>query len=184
MTDNRTLQLKEKKMPTSKPINISNVKAKLSDENLSLEKDILDSPIDVGKQRKRSVVSLPSEGEEEDEFMFSQLKKQIKSHWNKIMENYPNSSMFFRTPTLKAEAINEEKSEKDGTAISHTTSSSISSVDFEQNLLGSAMKSVFLLPNFSCKRDDNGRRCVPFISSLLQVTKIKVHKESNFLILM
>ena len=136
------------------------------------------------------MVSLPSEGEEEDEFMFSRLKKQIKSHWNKIKESYPNSSMLFRTPTLKESTESEieevqpetttlranrsesiKSSLSSSTAASSLTSNS-SIVNVEQHLISSALKSAFLLPIFSCKRDDEGRRGVPFISSLLQVVTL------------
>lgn len=166
-------------------LNTSKVTTKSLTENLSVdlsEKDTVDPPIELGKQRKRSMVSLPSEGEEEDEFLFIRLKKQIKNHWTKIMENYPHSSMFFKTPTLKNFVANESKAEnlelssspvKSSVSFSATTSSLTSNssfAKFEPKLLSYAIKSAFLLPSFSCKRDDEGRRCVPFISSLLQVT--------------
>lgn len=168
-------------------LNTSKVTTKSLTENLSVdlsEKDTADpQQIELGKQRKRSMVSLPSEGEEEDEFLFIRLKKQIKNHWTKIMVNYPHSSMFFKTPTLKNVVANESKAENHelssspvkssvsfSATISSLTSNSSSIAKFEPKLLSYAIKSAFLLPSFSCKRDDEGRRCVPFISSLLQVT--------------
>ena len=176
----------EKDIPPSE-LNASNLKAKTSDVNLSIDpsekdKDIPELSLNSGKQRKRSMVSLPSEGEEE-EFMFSRLKKQIKSHWAKIRETYPNNSMLFKTSVTKEEKESETKEEEpDSTCTSNVNRSesingststlvSLSSIaSVEQQLISCAIKSAFLLPNFSCKRDDEGRRCVPFISSLLQVS--------------
>ena len=162
-------------------LNTSNVKLRNSDLNLATdpsEKDVVEIPLETGKQRKRSVLSLPSEGEEEEEYLFSRLKKQIKSHWTKIVENYPHNSMFFKTPRQEENEISNDQPEplnamKSSSSISTTNSPVISNsslVNVERYLLSSAIKSVFLLPNFSSKRDDEGRRCVPFISSLLQVT--------------
>lgn len=173
------VQMPEEGNMTTTPT--ANLKAKSSDDNLSIdpsdasekENEVSAESLTLGTQRKRSLVSLPSEGEE-DEFLFSRLTKQIKGHWSKIMENYPNTSMLFRTSTTE-KSDNETKEQNGISKVNRTdsitTSTSASTAIIEPQLISSAIKSVFLLPNFSCKRDDEGRRSVPFISSLLQVTK-------------
>lgn len=141
-----------------------NLKEKNSQENLST----------VGsseKMRKRSMLSIPTEGEEEDEFLFIRLRKQIKGHWDKIMERHPNGNLFFRPVNDNKTEESEEVSTSVPSIQSNETPISITSTlaPVEQNFLGAAIKSSLLLPAFSCKRDDEGRKIVPFISSLLQV---------------
>lgn len=154
---------------------LSNLKAKNSEENLSPQ-IAHDAEIQVEKMRKRSLGSLPTgeSEEEEDEYMFIRLKKHIKGHWDKIMERYPNGKLFFKpaitTPTI--EPPPDEVSRSDSVRTHQTDSSATSTTLFDHNLLSSAIKSVMLLPAFSLKKDDEGRRPVPFISSILQVHDI------------
>lgn len=152
--------------------NLVDLKSKISDDNLSTPVDNEVGPIDgpsFERTRKRSLVSLPGgeESEGEDEFLFIRLRKQFKRHWNKIIEQYPNGSSLFRSPL--SHNNDSELARTASVQTSSTTSSLASSVAKEQSLLSSAIKSSFLLPAFSCKMDDEGRRSVPFISSLLQV---------------
>lgn len=160
--------------PNQKPEELmKNLKAKNSDENLTSTTSAV--AIEPEKIRKRSMVSLPTEGEEEDEFLFIRLRKQIKGHWDKIMEN---GNMFFRpqhnnqsTATAHETEINRTDSVKTTTTATSTSTSpsTTTNAPVENNLISSSIKSVFLLPAFSCNRDDEGRKVVPFISSLLQV---------------
>lgn len=155
---------------------MKNLKAKNSDENLTSTTTAV--AIEPEKIRKRSMVSLPTEGEEDDEFLFIRLRKQIKGHWDKIMEN---GNMFFRphhnnqnTAAAHETEINRTDSVKTTTTTTSTNTSSSSTTTntpVENNLISSSIKSVFLLPAFSCNRDDEGRKVVPFISSLLQVNQ-------------
>lgn len=157
---------------TSNPEEIlTNVKAKISDENLI-------NTVEPDKMKKRSLVSLPTEGEEEDEFLFIRLRKQIKGHWDKIMEN---GTLFFRphhtthsniavageNEIIRTDSMKTNNSTTTTSTIASTASSAIAPA--ENNLFSSSIKSIFLLPAFSCNRDDEGRKIVPFISSLLQV---------------
>lgn len=163
------IQSKNSTLNSAEPSKTSvNIKTKNSDENLT---------IPIEKTRKRSLVSLPTEGEEEDEFLFSRLKKQIKGHWDKIIERYPNGGLFLR-PHRTHNTTDQEITRNDSVRTTQTNSSTSTTAsasaiaNFEQNFLSSAIKSVLLLPAFSCKRDDEGRRGVPFISSLLQVNHV------------
>lgn len=126
------------------------------------------------RTRKMSVISIPAEveGEDEvdDEFLFIRLKKQIRNHWKKITEHYPNGKIFFR-PNLSTESmiseaqtgpINSQLSE----ALGLNQNVNMNDLDL---LIGGLFKSIILLPVYACKRDDEGRRTVPLISSLLQV---------------
>lgn len=150
-----------------------NLKAKNSDEKLNLPSESEpETTINVETMKKRSLVSLPggAESEEEDEFLFIRLRKQIKSHWNKIMEHTSNGTNFFRSPQPQPEASITRTSSNSNTNTS--TTSSITTGNSQADpmaLLNSAIKSAFLIPALSCKRDDEGRRPVPFLSSLLQV---------------
>jgi len=145
---------------------LMNLKAKNSDENLT-------TAVEPDKIKKRPMVSLPTEGEEEDEFLFIRLRKQIKGHWDKIIENgtlffRPHHSMQHNNGETDIIRTDSNKTNASTTTIASTTSSSIIA-QVENNLLSSSIKSVLLLPAFSCNRDDEGRKIVPFISSLLQV---------------
>ena len=157
---------------------LPNLKARVSDENLnnSVEQVSEDekAPVELrsfDNQRKRSLVSLSEEVESEEQFLFLRLRKQIKSHWNKLVERYPNGNLFHRTP--QAEQKTNESADPENPEIVRTdstrSSSSTTSTDALPSILSSQIKSVFLLPAFSCKRDDEGRRGVPFISCLLEV---------------
>ena len=158
-----------------------NLKAKVSDENLNVIEEIKEDekapeqPVNFQNQRKRSIVSLPEEVESEDQFLFLRLRKQIKGHWNKLIERYPNGNLFHRTSQAEqksAESTNSDNIEnpENPSEIVRTDSvRSSASIDDETGIVGSQVKSLFLLPAFSCKRDDEGRRVVPFISSLLEV---------------
>lgn len=146
----------------------TNLKAKNSDENLSTPQENTET------MRKRSLVSLPTEDGEEDEFLFIRLRKQIKGHWDKIMEN----GIIFRPRHHESTSNNTQNNHPSEitridsvrTESSVATTSTTSTIGLvEQSLLSSTIKSVLLLPAFSCKRDDEDRRVVPFISSLLRV---------------
>jgi hypothetical protein len=111
--------------------------------------------------------------EDDDEFLFIRLRKHIKTHWDKIMERYPNNGAFFRPFNRPTEATVDGgtsiKSHSSTVEEENLSQASLLIHENEHNLLASTIKSLLLLPSFTCKRDDEGRRNVPLISSLLQV---------------
>jgi hypothetical protein len=159
--------------PENSEETLTNLKAKNSDENLMTTSVI----VEPEKIKKRSMISLPTEGEEEDEFLFIRLRKQIKGHWDKIMEN---GNMLFRPQHNSHNShdteINRSDSVKTTTTVTSTSTSSSATTKspVENNFFSSSIKSVLLLPAFSCNRDDEGRKVVPFISSLLQVKTLSL----------
>lgn len=143
--------------------------------------------------RKLSAVSLPSQYEQnentgdqedqEDEFLFLRLGKKIRVHWDKIVERYP--SRFFRrtiltsgdgtsasTSALSAVSVGVSDGSnflKSSTISEDSLLTSGNQVDFDL-VIGGLIKSIFLLPGYSLKRDeDEKRRMVPLISSILEI---------------
>lgn len=163
--------------PSIQAQSFSNLKAKTSDENLILPPSETESEQTLKaheKVKKRSLVSLSGdENEEDDDFMFMRLKKQIKNHWDKLLVHYPNTSSLFKSPQPQHDQpVTTTVAVARNNSISTTNSSSTTksaAIHQEPCLLSSAIKSALLLPGFSCKRDDEGHRTVPFISSLLEV---------------
>lgn len=160
------------------------IKARNSDENLSnqmeTEKEIdsVSGPIAEKRRRKMSALSIPveveSEGEVNDEFLFIRLKKQIKNHWHKITERYPNGKFFFR-PNLSGESISisQVHAHPNSPRSSSMTVESLERIKEQASndlFTGGLFKSLILLPVYACKRDDEGRKTVPLISLLLQVS--------------
>ena len=152
----------------------TNIKARHSDENLSIAPgQSLPCPVNE-RLRKRSIVSSLQGGssEGEDEFLFIRMRKHIKSHWKKIMEHNPNGTSIFKSPqpaTSNAQISRNNSINSTTLTVEPTVSSAAL---FEQTEISSAIKSALLLPSFSCKRDDEGRPIVPFISSFLQVSRV------------
>ncbi len=149
---------------------LPDLKAKNSDDNLNLTNEPeSETPSSHIKIKKRSLVSLPGEeSEEEDEFLFIRLKKHIKNHWDKLMEHYPNGNIFFKSPQIQTDQIIARNI---STSTNSSASTKSAAIHYQPSLLSSAIKSTLLLPGFSCKRDDEGHRTVPFISSLLEVNE-------------
>ena len=179
--------------------NINNLKARNSDGNvvsnqIEMESEEASGLIAINaiqqkekekaekRIRKKSVISIPEvEGEDEidDEFLFIRLRKQIRNHWKKITKNYPNGKVFFR-PNLSTESISISQAQLP----TESTEPSIGNKNLNSNelLIGGIFKSVILLPAYACKRDDEGRRTVPLISSLLQVNINPIYKVSECII--
>lgn len=166
---------------SSKPTNsqiLSNLKAKNSNENLGPEM-AQEAESQIENMRKRSLESSSAGAvenvEEEDEYMFIRLKKHIKGHWNKIIEKYPNGKFFFKPKTPPSTAIEIEIEPTSQVEVTRsdsvtTNQTATSTTLYDHNLFSSAVKSVMLLSAFSLKKDDEGRKPVPFISSILQVS--------------
>ena len=147
----------------------------LSDSS-SMEKGLKKRPLnEVSDDEKSSETEHENnnvnqvEEDDDDEFLFIRLRKQIKTHWNKIIEAYPNNALFFR-PKPAVAVTNDLQS----LASENISQASLLVHETGHGLRSSANKSLFLLPSFSCKRDDEGRRTVPLISSLLQVQIIAI----------
>lgn len=124
-------------------------KEHLSDDELS-PSVMTSSPI------SRSLVKVPDD--EGDEFLFRRLGKQLKGHWQKLLDRYPQGFFHSRHQTENA---------ADGSP--ESIASIISAEPEEISLPVKAAKSALFLPHFGIQKSDDSRPVVPFICDLLQV---------------
>ncbi len=128
-----------------------NEKDHLSDEDLT---DYSPPEIDQNVIH-RSLVKVHEE--DADDFLFRRLGKQLKGHWTKLLERYPQG-FFHHSQDDKKSDISPE-----------STCSMLSLEPGNMTLPLKAAKSALFLPHFGIQNSDESRPVVPFISDLLQV---------------